>query len=246
MLQTIPLFSFLSEEKVAALQAATRHQIFPAQSVIVHTGDYSDGLYVVVSGRVVLAVEDEDGGDYIVSTLEQNDIFGETAFSHEARCSFTVRSEQRCELLFVPKVQLLECLEHNPKAMTCLLGIVLTRMQTLYKKIDSLALKTVQDRVARFLLEEQHNVNGRPVVPWKATQIAARVGASREMVSRVLKWMAQRGLIERHKGGLIVLDNAALSNHRNNRRSGQHSQGAVAASKQPTQSVPRRGETVIQ
>jgi len=72
-------------------------------------------------------------------------------------------------------------------------------------------LMTVYGRVARLLLESGRETDGEWRVELGTEQIAAMVGASREMVSRVLKEMTESGTLGRDKRKLIVLDRAAVA-----------------------------------
>jgi CRP-like cAMP-binding protein len=74
-----------------------------------------------------------------------------------------------------------------------------------------LALKNVYGRVARVLLDNGHEAEGTWLVKPGAEQIAGMVGASREMVSRVIKHMIGKGAVRRYKRKLIVLDRTALT-----------------------------------
>ena len=72
------------------------------------------------------------------------------------------------------------------------------RLRTADRKIESLALMDVYGRVARLLLEMAEEVEGERIVQRKISKqdIAKMIGASREMVSRVMKDLGMRGLIE--------------------------------------------------
>ena len=65
-------------------------------------------------------------------------------------------------------------------------------------------------RVARLLLDTAHPVAGEWVVDIGAEEIARTVGASREMVSRVVKQMIEAGLLRRDKRKIVVLDRSSL------------------------------------
>jgi CRP/FNR family cyclic AMP-dependent transcriptional regulator len=80
------------------------------------------------------------------------------------------------------------------------------RLRDADRKIESLALMDVYGRVARLLLEMSEEVDGLKVVRKKVSKqdIAKMIGASREMVSRVMKDLGLRGLIEETDGGVIL------------------------------------------
>ncbi|HEY0336635.1 MAG TPA: helix-turn-helix domain-containing protein, partial [Burkholderiales bacterium] len=87
---------------------------------------------------------------------------------------------------------------------------VVGRLREADRKIASLALMDVHGRVARLLMDLARDVNGLWVVDTGSEEMARMVGASREMVSRVLKEMRDGGLIRRDKRKIIVLDRASM------------------------------------
>jgi CRP/FNR family cyclic AMP-dependent transcriptional regulator len=78
-----------------------------------------------------------------------------------------------------------------------------------------LALLDVYGRVARLLLEAAEIVDGRKVVAHKITKqdMAKMIGASREMVSRVMRDLTAQGLIQEQDGQLILIDLEAFKRH---------------------------------
>jgi CRP/FNR family cyclic AMP-dependent transcriptional regulator len=91
-----------------------------------------------------------------------------------------------------------------------MLRSVVGRLREADRKIASLALMDVHGRVARLLIELAREVNGVWMVDTGSEEMARMVGASREMVSRVLKEMRDSGLIRREKRKIIVLDRASM------------------------------------
>jgi CRP/FNR family cyclic AMP-dependent transcriptional regulator len=90
-------------------------------------------------------------------------------------------------------------------AMTVMRGLV-KRLREADQKIGSLALMDVYGRVARLLLELAETVNGQKVVTKKLAKqdIAKMIGASREMVSRVMKDLQSGGFIEVRPGSIFL------------------------------------------
>src|SRR4029434_7691510 len=91
-----------------------------------------------------------------------------------------------------------------------ILRSVVTRLREADRKIASLALMDVHGRVSRVLIELAREVDDVWVVDTGSEEMARMVGASREMVSRVLKEMRDSGLIRRDKRKIIVLDRASM------------------------------------
>ena len=116
-----------------------------------------------------------------------------------------------CELLSIARRDFKKCLAENfEMAMAVMRGLV-KRLREADRKIGSLALLDVYGRVARLLLDMAENVDGEKVVTKRLPKqdIAKMIGASREMVSRVMKDLQTGGYIE-VKAGSIVLRETML------------------------------------
>jgi CRP/FNR family cyclic AMP-dependent transcriptional regulator len=210
-LRKLPLFSALTASQLTWVAAAIKHRTYPAGACIVPAGETPDGLYVILSGRVRVVHEDDEGHALIAACLEPHEFFGEMGLIDSSSCPASIRAVDRCETIWIPRKIFIECIEDNAAAALCMLRCSLERLCAAHYKMANLALMNVFGRVARVLLENGHQANGEWLVDIGSEQIAAMVGASREMVSRVVKSMIVKGAVRRHKRKLIVLDRGALA-----------------------------------
>jgi CRP-like cAMP-binding protein len=125
-------------------------------------------------------------------------------------CPVSAVAVQPCELAFIPRGTLLELLEMNPRTAMTMLRTALDRLCKAHRQMGNLALTDVYTRVSQLLETHGHAADGEWHVDVGSQQIAAMAGSSREMVSRVLRCMIQKGLVRRNKRKLIVIDRAAL------------------------------------
>ncbi|MFO0326248.1 MAG: helix-turn-helix domain-containing protein, partial [Burkholderiales bacterium] len=102
-----------------------------------------------------------------------------------------------------------ECLKRAPKIATTVMTSLAKRLRDADKKISTLALMDVYGRVANTLLELAIETDGKLVVGEKLSQqeIANMVGASREMVNRILKDLSERGYISIESKQITIHDN---------------------------------------
>jgi CRP/FNR family cyclic AMP-dependent transcriptional regulator len=156
--------------------------------------------------------EDGQGRSLIVAYIGPNEFFGEMGLLETKPYPATVQAVEQCEVAFVPRKTFLECICDNATAALYVLQKVLERLAAAHEKMASLALCDVYTRVARVLLENGRQTEGGWRVKPGAEEIAALVGASREMVSRVVKGMICSGTVRREKRKLVVIDRQALAN----------------------------------
>jgi CRP/FNR family cyclic AMP-dependent transcriptional regulator len=208
LLRNVPLFAVLPESQLALLTSLVGRKSFPRGATIIAAGDMTDSLYVIISGRLKVMMSDDEGREVILAMLGPNEFFGEMGLLDDHPRSATVVALEACELLSLSKRDFKKCLEDNFElAMTVMRGLV-RRLREADKKIGSLALMDVYGRVARLLLEMADTIDGQKIVTRKLAKqdIAKMIGASREMVSRVMKDLQTGGFIEVRGNTIHVRD----------------------------------------
>jgi CRP/FNR family cyclic AMP-dependent transcriptional regulator len=214
ILKTVPIFAQLSDRELATLIPAVQHRCYPRHSFMVRVNEKTNALYVMVSGRAKVSIDDGDGREVTLGIIGPSEFFGELSFIDEKPRSASVQALEACEVLCIPKSAFMACLAQNFDAAMFMLRNVVARLREADHKIASLALMDVHGRVARLLMEVAKEVNGMWIVDTGSEEIARMVGASREMVSRVLKEMRELGLIRRDKRKIVVLDRESMAERR--------------------------------
>jgi CRP/FNR family cyclic AMP-dependent transcriptional regulator len=213
LLRNVPLFSMLSEVQLQLLTQVLSRKAYPKNSTIIAAGDPTDAMYIVVSGRLKVVMSDKEGQEVILAILDQGEFFGEMGLIAQAPRSATVTTIEPCELLTITRADFTKCLQGNfDLTMNVIRGLV-KRLREADKKIGSLALMDVYGRVARLLLEMAETIDGQKVITKKLTKrdIAKMIGASREMVSRVMKELQTSGRIEVRAREILLRDSLALT-----------------------------------
>jgi len=212
LIRNVPLFSLLRDTELVLLTQVLLRKPYPKNSTVVAAGDPADALYIVISGRLKVIMSDKEGREVILAILNQGDFFGEMGLIDQAPRSATVVAIDSCELLTMTRADFTKCLQKNfDLTMNVILGLV-KRLREADRKIGSLALMDVCGRVARLLMEMAETVDGQKVVTkLPKQQIAKMVGATREMVTRVMKEMETGGHIEVRAHQILLRDSLALT-----------------------------------
>ncbi len=212
LIRNVPLFSLLRDTELVLLTQVLLRRPYPKNSTVVAAGDPADALYIVISGRLKVIMSDKEGREVILAILNQGDFFGEMGLIDQAPRSATVVAIDSCELLTMTRADFTKCLQKNfDLTMNVILGLV-KRLREADRKIGSLALMDVCGRVARLLMEMAETVDGQKVVTkLPKQQIAKMVGATREMVTRVMKEMETGGHIEVRAHQILLRDSLALT-----------------------------------
>lgn len=205
LLDNISLFAGLSETDRDAINKLAVTRSYAKNTMIMCEGDLSDSLYIVLSGKVKVFLSDEEGKEVTLNTQGPGEYFGELAMLDEAPRSASVVTIEETKLAAVSKAAFDECLENNPKIALTLIRGLARRLRELTENVRNLALMDVYGRVARTLLDLAEEQDGKQVINQKLTQreIASMVGASREMVSRILRDLSV--------GGYITIENRVIT-----------------------------------
>jgi len=212
VLKNVPMFASFPDESLRLLATLVTRKSVTRGTTIMVAGDPTDSLYIVISGRLKVMLSDAEGKEVILAILGSGEYFGEMGLIDDAPRSASVVSIESCELLCVAKREFKRCLAENFEMSMAVMRGLVKRLRDADRKINSLALLDVYGRVARLLIDMSEEVDGQKVVTKRLPKqdIAKMIGASREMVSRVMKDLQLGGFIEM-RGSTILLRETILA-----------------------------------
>ena len=188
----------LRRDALDRLVAHAPLKTFPKNAQIITEGDReTDSIYLIQSGKVRVYLCSADGKEVDLDVLEPGDYFGEMEIDRGPR-SASVMAIEASQLAVIRQSEFLQFVADDPDfAMQLILRLIM-RTRGLQRDVKSLALLDVSHRVARLLLEMATEENGKLIIKRKLSKrdIANRVGATREMASRVFKDLVSSGYIE--------------------------------------------------
>lgn len=191
----------LSADWLAGLAANGEVQHFAPGRVFVREGEPEQAIYIILSGRVRVFSRDESGREVVFNVLERGDYFGEMCLDGASR-SASVAALENTSCVVIDEPQIRRFLSENPDFAFDLILKLIHRIRHATAQVKSLALTDVYSRVVTLLQQRAEEVDGRVIISEHMTQreMAARVGATREMVNRIL--------VQLRKGGYIAKDGA--------------------------------------
>lgn len=206
MLHHVHMFSDLasSETEILTKHCTTRN--YPANSILINEGDDTSSLYVIVEGEVKVFVNDEHGKEAILNIMGEGEYFGELALVDDAPRSASVMTTKPTKVMIITKADFKRCLNDNPDMAYSLIRALSKQVRALTDSVKNLSLMDVYGRVAHTLLDLAEDKDGKQVIDQKLTHqdIANMVGASREMVSRILKDLSTGGYISVEKKNITI------------------------------------------
>ena len=207
VLRNVPLFSGLEEGELQKLSKVAVHRRVERNAFVVRCGEDTDSLYILLTGRAKVTNTDEEGREIILAWLGQGEFFGEMGLIDGSPRSANVVAVEPCELLCLSKEAFQHCMQDDFQVAQKLMQILVRRLREADRKIESLALLDVYGRVARLLLDMSEEEDGRRVVKKKISKqdMARMIGASREMVSKVVRDLELSGYITFENDLMIIL-----------------------------------------
>ena len=189
-------FSPLREETLRTIATSGVVRQFGKQTVLIHEGDVGDSLYIILSGRVKVYASNESGREVVINFCGPGEYVGEMSLYGEPR-SASVITVEPTSCAIVNRTQFTDFFAANPEFAQHLIQTLIHRARGATENVKSLALSDVYGRLVRLLNTLAVDRDGKLVVLEKLTQqdIADRVGASRDMIGKLLKDLVAGGYL---------------------------------------------------
>ncbi len=208
LIRRVPLFSMLTAGQAESVSAAVVKRRFKRGETVVEQNKKSNALFILLTGRARVVTTDARGREVILATLQPGDYLGEMSLIDNQPHSASVITELQTDVLMLERGEFARCLPENTSMAYAVMKGLVQRLRVADRKIESLALMDVYGRVARCLLDAaKPNDKGELLIREKVSRqdLAKMVGASREMVSRVMKDLELRGFIEIQADGSTLM-----------------------------------------
>lgn len=206
MLKNVSLFSYLDDDEIRMLSDISTERTYPKNRIVIFEGDTATSLYVICSGKANAVSISPEGRQIILNTFGPGDYFGEMSFiDGEPRCA-TVEAREISRMLIIPRDRFSHAFFSNPDISFRLMKGLVRKLRRATLQIGDLVFKDVYGRVARLLMEHSVPSGEKLMIKEKLTHqdIADMVGASREMVSRILGELSNGEFIRIEKKSKIM------------------------------------------
>lgn len=202
MMRSVPYFSSLDESTFEYIMQSVQLRRFPAGSTLFlrDEGHGSAPFYLVVEGTVRVYVSSLRGREQVLRHFHPGDTFGEVPLFDGGAYPASADTLTDVVLAVLPRAQFLQLMKENPEFTVGIINVMAGRLRHFNKVVEDLSLRRVISRVANLLVEEQAS-------ELTQAQMAAMIGASREMVNRSLHSLEDDGIIELAEGGRIIICN---------------------------------------
>jgi CRP-like cAMP-binding protein len=210
------LFRGLSIQEREEIRGAASRKQFAPRTLIVRQGEPAKALYLIFSGRAKQSESRDAGSESVVGLLEPGDLCGWPSVLTEEVSPATVRTLETTRALVWSRAVFEGFFEQLPALSRNALRLLALRLGEQEERYRELAIERVPQRLARTILRLVRPAGRRQTdrlltdVPLSRAELAQMAGTTLFTVSRVVSQWEERGLLEAHRGGLIVTDVSAL------------------------------------
>ena len=207
MLEDVAIFSGLSPTELELLEHHMVTRSFKKNTIIINEGDEASTFFIIITGAIKVFLSNEEGKEIIINAQGPGDHFGELALLDGAPRSASVITTEKSTIGVISKEDFHNVLSRNTDLALNLIRELTRRVRFLSDNVRTLALMDVYGRVAKVLLGMAQEEDGKMVINNRPTQqdIANHIGASREMVARILKDLSTGNYITIDGKRLIIV-----------------------------------------
>ena len=210
------LFEGLNEEALQEIGRITSFRTLKKNDSVFLEGDKADGFFFLCHGRVKLYKTSIEGKEQLLHIVYPGETFAEAAIFEGSIYPATAQVMDDSGLLFIDKKGFLLLLKRHPEIGLKMLGNISRYLHHFIRLVEDLSLKEVSSRLAKYFLDVLAR-DGIPSNDWiefnldmARSDLAARLGTVRETLSRTLRTLRDKGVIDVEGKRIRILDKNAL------------------------------------
>jgi len=212
-LDRFPSFAGLAEAQLARVAAMAHRQRFERGAYLLYEGDPCQGAYLIARGRVRVSKVSPEGREQVLALLRPGEALNLVPLFDGGPNPASAQALTEVEVYTFTRAAFLRLVQEFPQIAQNLLADFAAKLRLLVGLVEDLSFRSVAGRLARFLLELEHEPAGRR---WTQEEIAAQLGTVREVVGRVLRAWQDEGLVRLERGRVVVLERGRLAERAQN------------------------------
>jgi CRP/FNR family transcriptional regulator len=179
---------------------------FNAGDIIMRTGQYIKSTVLVLEGRIKIYRENQDGGEFLMYYLQPGQACAVSMICaiQSGTSEIMAMAEDDSEVLMIP-VHLMDDMMNQYKSWyQFVIQTYRGRFDELLSVVDNIAFRNMDERL-EFYIKRYVEKAGKKNLEISHQQIADDLNSSREVISRLLKKMEQRGLVKLHRNMIELI-----------------------------------------
>lgn len=180
---------------------------FTEGDILLKTGQYIRSTIIVVDGLVKVFREDEEGDEYFMYYIEPGEAcaLSMMAANEQNTSELTIKAAGDVELISVPLDKMDEWMLKYKTWYHYVLRSYRARFQELLNTIDHIAFRNMDERLV-FYLKKHQKTRKSNIIPYTHAEIASELNSSREVISRLMKKLADKGHVKLNRQSIEIID----------------------------------------
>ena len=205
-LTAVPYFADVDAALVAMIAGQTIRQEYDTGQVVFLEGEKEVALYIVQQGWLKAVKMSPDGREQVLHFIGPGEVFNAIGVFVESTNPATVIALEPTILWLIPQKVILKLLDDYPELARVVIQRLAGRVQQLIAMVEDLSLRTIESRLARYLIDQ--STAEQLQRPRWATQaeLANRLGTVPDVLNRALRSLAKDQLIRVERHQIQILD----------------------------------------
>jgi len=209
-LTNVPIFQNLDTDQIARVKRLIRQRTLSSGEVLFREGDFSNRLIIIRTGSLKLVRYGSDGQQFLLETLFPGDFYGGDQLFSESHCRETGIAGDNLGICTIGSSDIRSLMLSDPHIGLRVMTYLNSKLDQYRLQVEMLATKSVEKRLAMFLLERIRRTGGDGVL-LSQEEIGNAINLTKETVNRKLSQMQDSGLVSvSGKKKILLLDIPAL------------------------------------
>ena len=199
-------FPTFSTELIQEIESNAIHQSYKAGDVIMRTGQYINNTMLLTKGQIKIYREGENGGEFFMYYLQPGQACAVSMIcaTKSQTSQIMAKATEDVELIMIPLTLMEKWMMQHRSWYEFVIFTYRTRFEEVLEVVDSIAFRAMDERL-EFYLKRYAEASGSKDLKVSHQEIATELNTSREVISRLLKKMEQRGLVSLHRNQIELL-----------------------------------------
>jgi CRP/FNR family transcriptional regulator len=200
------LFPSFSNELVNEIETNAIRQSFKAGDIIMRTGQYINNTLIILKGQIKIYREGENGGEFLMYYLQPGQACAVSMIcaTKSQTSQIMAKVVEDVDLIMIPLTLMEKWMMEHRSWYEFVIFTYRTRFEEVLEVIDNIAFRAMDERL-EFYLKRNADACGCNDLKLSHQEIATELNTSREVISRLLKKMEQRGMVKLHRNHVELI-----------------------------------------
>lgn len=199
-------FPFFEKDLVSEIVKVGELKTFKEGTLMMRTGQYIRSTMLILEGLVKIYREDDEGNEFFMYYLDAGKAcaLSMVCASKQETSELMAKAVTDITILSIPLPYMDQWMAQYKSWYQFVLGTYRERFEELLQTIDHIAFRNMDERLV-FYLKRYQDMQKSNIVTISFTEIAQELNSSREVISRLMKKLADKGFVRLHKSHVEIV-----------------------------------------